>query len=159
MTELPSAFGDLIERIDHISMAVWSLAAAVPLAELVGGTFRTGGIQRRDNFKWAQWDLPKGKLEMVEPLDPEDEGSFLVRFLRTRGEGLHHLTFKVTDIAAAVAKAEDLGFVVTGYNAEHEGWKEAFVHPGSSHGVLIQLAEFPDSPMPEHTLDDVISMR
>lgn len=159
MDALPPDFDDVIERIDHISMAVWSLAEAVPFAELIGGTFRSGGIQRREGFKWAHWDLPHGKLEMVQPLDAEDGGNFLVRFLSTRGEGLHHLTFKVTDIDAAVARARELGFAVTGYNTEHPTWKEAFVHPGSSHGVLIQLAEFPDTPMPERTLDDVISMR
>lgn len=159
MDQLPPQLDDLIERIDHVSMAVWSLAAAVPFADLIGGRFRSGGIQRRDNFKWAQWDLPGGKLEMVQPLDPDDDSNFLVRFLNGRGEGLHHLTVKVSDIDLAVDRARELGFEVTGYNAEHEDWKEAFVHPASSNGVLVQLAEFTDTPMPERTLDDVISMR
>lgn len=154
----PSSFGPLVERLDHVAVAVWDLGDAAPLAELMGGTFRTGGIQRRDAFRWAQWDLPGGKLEILQPLDALDDDSFLVRFLRGRGPGLHHVTLKVTDIAAAVARARELGFEVTGLSTEFEGWKEAFVHPSSAHGVLIQLAEFDEIPVPRRTLDDVLSM-
>jgi len=57
---------------------------------------------------------------------------------------MHHLTFKVSDIGRAVARARELGFTVVGFDDSEEDWKEAFVHPASAHGVLIQLAEFPD---------------
>jgi hypothetical protein len=50
----------------------------------------------------------------------------------------------VHDIDDAVTRAQDLGFEVVGRNTANEGWREAFIHPRSSHGVLIQLAEFDD---------------
>ncbi|RPI23238.1 MAG: VOC family protein [Actinobacteria bacterium] len=148
---------DVIERLDHVSIAVWDIAAAAHLPDLLGGRFRDGGLSHRRDFRWAQWDLPFGKLEMIAPIDPGGD-NFLTRFLREHGEGPHHLTFKVGDIEHAVARAEELGFEVVGRNTEHDGWKEAFIHPRSSHGVLIQLAEFDDRwRTTGRTLDDALS--
>jgi methylmalonyl-CoA/ethylmalonyl-CoA epimerase len=95
---------------------------------------------------------------MIEPVDPLDTENFLVRFLRDRGEGVHHLTFKITDIEEAVARAERLGFEVVGVDLSYEPWKEAFIHPKGANGVLIQIAEWADQPPPEgHTLDDALA--
>jgi methylmalonyl-CoA/ethylmalonyl-CoA epimerase len=134
---------DVIERLDHVSIAVWDIAAASHLPAFLGGRFRDGGLSHARDFRWAQWDLPFGKLEMIAPIDAEAD-TFLTRFLGDHGEGPHHLTFKVTDIDEAVARANELGFEVVGENTANEGWREAFIHPRSSHGVLIQLAEFDD---------------
>lgn len=104
-----------------------------------------------------QFDLPgPSKLELIEPLDPDDPNNFLVRFLETSGEGIHHVTLKVTDIQTAIARAIELGMAVVGVNVGHESWKEAFVHPRSANGVLVQLAEWTDGPVSGRTLADVI---
>ncbi len=150
--------GDCIERFDHVSIAVNDIRAAVPLATLMGGTFFDGGLNHIGDFWWAQWELPQGRLEMIEPVHPADSDNFLVRFLRDRGEGVHHLTFKVTDIEEAVARAEGLGFEVLGVDLSHDFWKEAFVHPRGASGVLVQLAEWIDKTPPEgHTLEDALA--
>lgn len=135
---------DVIERFDHVSIAVRDIEIAQTLVDLLGGTHIGGGLSYALDFRWIQFDLPgQGRLEMISPVidDPEN---FLNRYLDENGEGLHHLTFKVNDIHKAVARAKELGFTVVGFNVEEEDWKEAFVHPASAHGVLIQLAEFPD---------------
>jgi methylmalonyl-CoA/ethylmalonyl-CoA epimerase len=135
---------DVIERFDHVSIAVRDIEIAQTLVDLLGGTHIGGGFSYARDFRWIQFDLPgQGRLEMISPVidDPEN---FLNRYLDEHGEGLHHLTFKVNDIHKAVARAKELGFTVVGFNVEEEDWKEAFVHPASAHGVLIQLAEFPD---------------
>jgi methylmalonyl-CoA/ethylmalonyl-CoA epimerase len=109
----------------------------------MGGRFVQGGDTER--FRWAQWALPgHGKLELIQPLDPSAADDFLTRFLRDRGPGLHHLTFRVHDLLDAVDAARAMGFEVTGVSPDGE-WKEAFVHPRSSQGTLIQLAEWDDS--------------
>jgi len=101
-------------------------------------------LSHAGDFRWIQFDLPgQGRLEMISPI-VEDGENFLNRYLDEHGEGLHHLTFKVTDIGKAVARAKELGFTVVGFNDSDPDWKEAFVHPASAHGVLIQLAEFED---------------
>lgn len=142
--EAVEQLGPVIERFDHVSMAVHDIDAAGPLITLLGGEHFDGGINPWGEFSWAQYNLPGwGRLELIAPLSP-DADHFIRRFLAERGEGLHHLTFKVYDINEAMERATELGFTVTGFDDRLDDWKEAFIHPRSSHGVLIQLAEFPD---------------
>ena len=147
MTDIESmheGLQDFIERFDHVSIAVHDIGLAQTLVDLLGGTHIGGGLSNEGDFEWIQFDLPgQGRLEMISPI-LDDKSNFLTRYLDEHGEGLHHLTFKVHDIEAAVARARSLGFTVVGFNDTNEDWKEAFVHPASAHGVLIQLAEFPD---------------
>jgi len=79
-----------------------------------------------------------------------------VRFLATNGEGIHHLTLKVTDIEEAITRASALELDVVGIDLSNDGWKEAFVHPKSASGVLVQLAEWTDRPAPDLQLEDVL---
>jgi catechol 2,3-dioxygenase-like lactoylglutathione lyase family enzyme len=155
----PAAIDDLVERFDHVSVAVSDIRSALPLVEIMGGRLRSGGVNPA-GFRWAQWYLPgSGKLEIVAPLDPDDKSHFLVRFLATRGPGLHHLTFKVRNIETAIARARDAGYDVVGVNLARETWKEAFLHPTSASGVLVQLAEFTDREPPSGiTIDDVLGV-
>jgi methylmalonyl-CoA/ethylmalonyl-CoA epimerase len=138
------ALAPVVERFDHVSVAVADIDATAPLLRLLGATYFDGGTSPKGDFTWSQYSLPGwGTLELIAPLVP-DPDHFIHRFLRERGEGLHHLTFKVFDIAEATRRATELGFLVTGYDDSFDDWKEAFVHPKSANGVLIQLAEFPD---------------
>ena len=147
MTDIESmhdGLQDVIERFDHVSIAVHDIKIAQTLVDLLGGSHIGGGLSHAGDFEWIQFDLPgQGRLEMISPI-VDDESNFLNRYLDENGEGLHHLTFKVHDIKVAVARAEELGFTVVGFDDTKADWKEAFVHPASAHGVLIQLAEFPD---------------
>jgi len=154
---LARELGDLVERFDHVSIAVPDIARALPLVEMLAGRFRSGGIAP-GGFRWAQWYLPgAGKLELVAPLDADDTSHFLVKFLAKRGPGLHHVTFKVSDINAAIARAEQAGFAVVDIDTSDAGWKEAFLHPRSASGVLVQIAEWNDrDDDPGVTIEDVL---
>ncbi len=154
----PAARHTLFERFDHLALAVADARAILPLLELLGGTYRTGGHHPTAGFRWIQYDLPAGpKIEILSPLDAGDDEHFLNRFLRERGEGPHHVTFKVSDIAAAVSAMRALGYEVVGENLAPASWKEAFVHPRSSHGLLIQLAQWEDGgDDPGRPLDEVL---
>ncbi len=141
-------FEGLIERFDHVAVATCDIRSMLPLVTLLEGRFRNGGESSR-GFRWAQWYLPgTAKIELLEPLDPSDGDHFLVRFLAGHGSGVHHLTFKVHDLTAAVGHAESLGYEVVGARLDRPHWKEAFLHPRSAHGVLIQLAEWTDRDAP-----------
>ncbi|MEN8041077.1 MAG: VOC family protein [Actinomycetota bacterium] len=145
--DLPTEHTELstfMERFDHVSIAVHDIEIAQKLVDLLGGTHIGGGLSHAGDFRWIQFDLPEqGRLEMISPV-VDDPDNFLNRYLEEHGEGIHHLTFKVTNIHEAVQRARDLGFSVVGFDDTKEDWKEAFVHPASAHGVLIQLAEFPE---------------
>jgi methylmalonyl-CoA/ethylmalonyl-CoA epimerase len=141
--DIADEFGPVIERFDHVSMAVHDIDAASSLLTLLGAAYFDGGTNPWGDFSWAQYDLPgSGRLELIAPLG-DDPDHFIRRFLNERGEGLHHLTFKVYDINEAVERATEMGFTVTGFDDRLDNWKEAFIHPRSSHGVLVQFAEFP----------------
>ena len=137
----------MIERFDHVSIGVRDIKAALPLVRLLGGELFDGGDSVDARFRWVQFTLPGGgKLELIAPLPGAAADHFLVRFLESRGEGVHHLTLKVSDIGRAIEQARDLGFTLVAIDLSHEHWKEAFVHPRSASGVLVQLAAWDDTP-------------
>lgn len=148
---------DLVESFDHFAIAVDAIESALPMVTGLGGTFHQGADHVRNRFRWIQFRLPGGAcLELLQPLGG---GSFLNRFLETRGEGLHHITFRVRDIEQAQARFSHTGLVTTGLHL-HPDWSEVFVHPKSGHGVLIQLAAWPESEnWRGYTLEDVMSGR
>ena len=122
---------------DHVAVAVHRIGdASAMVEEMLGGVRGETGEGR--GFRFQQWTFPGGIVELLEPLG---EGSFLQRFLADRGEGLHHITFKVADLPAWAARFRAAGYQVVGENYDNPGWREIFIHPKSAHGVLIQLAE------------------
>lgn len=153
----PIDLGAVVERFDHLSIAVSNIRGALPLVGMLGGKFRDGGDSQPGQFRWVQFDLPgTAKLELITPLDPTAADNFLVRFLDTNGEGAHHITLKVTDIKDAIRTAEGLGLKVVGVNLSNPNWREAFIHPKSANGVLVQLAEWPDGALSGKTLDEFL---
>ena len=133
-------------KVDHIAMATWDARGqARLLTEVLGATFFEGGDETNAGFRWLQFQLPGGKIEVLEPLHRD---GFLYRFLTKRGEGLHHVTLYVSDLASAIPTLESAGYAPVDVNLTHAEWKEAFLHPRDTSGVLIQLAQVPDVDAP-----------
>jgi methylmalonyl-CoA/ethylmalonyl-CoA epimerase len=131
-------------HLDHVAVAMEDrrTGRARYAAEL-GGAWVGGGPD--PGFWSEQVRFANGmKVEILEPLDVEDN-DFLRRFLDRNGPGPHHLTFKVTDLAAALGEVEAAGYRPVGVNLESEGWKEAFLHPKDAPGVVVQLAQSSES--------------
>ncbi len=130
-----------ITRLDHVAMAVWNVEEYLPfLTELFGMKVVDRWRSEEEKYAGVTLDLPGGGVqwEVVEPISGD---SFLSRFLKERGPGLHHVTFQVEDVekAAEVLRRRDIepfGGVRTGPT-----WKELFIHPRDSGGLLIQLFE------------------
>lgn len=123
---------------DHLAVALHSVKAALPLyRDALGGEYLMGGDSTDRTFRWVQFRFPGGgKVELLEPLG---EG-FLTRFLERRGEGLHHVTFKTDDVAAAIFELESRGYEVVDVDLDDPHWKEAFLRPSKAHGTLLQVA-------------------
>lgn len=122
---------------DHVAVAVRRISDALALfRDLLGGVPGEGGEGR--GFTFQQLTFPAGIVELLEPRGAD---SFLHRFLAARGEGLHHVTFKVRDLPGWAERLRRAGYRVVGEDYENPLWRELFVHPKSGHGVLIQLAE------------------
>jgi catechol 2,3-dioxygenase-like lactoylglutathione lyase family enzyme len=126
--------------LDHVAVAAerWTDAWPRYIGQL-GGSWVAGGPD--PGFASAQVRYGNGmRLEVLEPHEPE-KNDFLRRFLDHSGPGVHHFTFKVPDIAAALTDVQAAGIDPVGVNITHPDWKEAFVHPKSGPGVVIQLAQ------------------
>ena len=128
--------------MDHVAFATWDATAHVRLlTEVLGATFVDAGDEPHNGFRWLQFALPGGKIEIVEPLHRD---GFLYRFLTRRGEGMHHVTFYVKDLAQAIEQLRGASYAPVDINIAHDFWKEAFLHPRETDGVLIQLAQVGD---------------
>ncbi len=126
-------------RLDHVAVAFRDPRPAVQLyGELLGGRYVQGSSDWR-GFGFVQFEYPDGgRVEVIFP--GPDRGGFLPRFLERRGEGVHHMTFVVDDLAAEVARFRETGYEVVGEDHSDPSWREAFLSPGSAHGTVIQLA-------------------
>ncbi|HUF33973.1 MAG TPA: VOC family protein [Acidimicrobiales bacterium] len=126
--------------LDHVAVAVERHVDAWPryVGDL-GGRWLSGGDSI--GFAAAQVSYANGmKLEALQPASV-DRNDFLRRFLDASGPGVHHLTFKVADISAALAAAEGAGIQPVGVDLRDADWKEAFLHPKAARGVVVQLAQ------------------
>jgi methylmalonyl-CoA/ethylmalonyl-CoA epimerase len=138
--------------LDHVAIAVERHSDVFPMyARDLGGRWQSGGFS--GGFAPVQLQFAAGiRLEILAPHHIE-ENDFLRRFLDGNGPGPHHLTFKVGDIAAALAEAEAAGYRPVNVDLSQPQWKEAFLHPKDALGTVIQLAQSTEgewrSPPPE----------
>jgi methylmalonyl-CoA epimerase len=133
-------------KVDHVAMATWDARGpARMLTDILGAAFVDGADEDDAGFRWLQFQLPGGKIEVLEPLHRD---GFLYKFLTRRGEGLHHVTLYVADLAGAIPVLAGAGYTPVDVNLAHAQWKEAFLHPRDTSGVLIQLAQVPDPDAP-----------
>ena len=128
--------------LDHVAVAGPSIAELLPLyRDALGGRFIYGGIDDDPGFRTATFEYEGGGK--IELLDPTPGSPFLDSFLRRTGGlgGLHHVTFRVQDIAAAHAELDAQGVPHFGLLVGDPVWNELFIHPRDGSGVLVQLAQ------------------
>ncbi len=127
-------------KIDHIGIAVASIAETLPVYEALG--LRERHREEVPAQKVITAFLPAGESR-IELLEPTSEDSPVAKFLRKRGPGIHHLCFGVRDIDAAVADLEKKGFRLINSRpvAGADGKRIVFLHPDSGNGVLIELSQ------------------
>jgi methylmalonyl-CoA/ethylmalonyl-CoA epimerase len=127
---------------DHVAHAVPSIRELLPLyRDVLGGELAGGGFNEWGGHLAVHFTFPAGgRVELLEPLQPDSSsiGRFLER--NPRG-GLHHLTFKVSDLQAALERAAAGGYETFGTKVDEPAWQETYLHPRSTGGVLIQLVQ------------------
>lgn len=136
----------MIRGLDHIGIAVNDLEAAVRVyEEALGIVCRHRETVADQDVKTAFLPVGDTRLELLEPLSPEGP---VGRFLGRRGEGVHHLCFAVDDIRASLARCREAGATLIDEEPRLGADRKwvAFVHPKSTHGVLIELSQSAEGP-------------
>jgi methylmalonyl-CoA/ethylmalonyl-CoA epimerase len=139
-----------IKRVDHVSMAVWNIDDQLSFFTDVFGWKEAGRFRNEEaGFAGVVLDVPGGdgqRQMQWEILEPIGEDSFIAKFLRERGPGLHHVTLEVNDADKAADGLRTHEIEPFGGPRVSYDWKEMFVHPRASGGVLFQLYEQLDEP-------------
>ena len=127
--------------LDHIGIAVKDLGAALAFYRDALG-LEIEPPEEVASQKVRAHFIPVGEasLELLEATAPD---SPIARYVDKRGPGIHHITLRVDDIHAALARLKDKGIRLIDESPRPgaEGALIAFVHPASTHGVLVELKQ------------------
>jgi len=128
-----------ISHIEHIGIAVKSIDACLLYYENVLG-LKCYNIEEvaDQKVKTAFFKVGQTKIELLEPTS---EDSTIAKFIKKKGEGVHHIAFAVPDVAVALAEAESKGVQLIDKSPRMgaENLHIAFLHPKSTCSVLTEL--------------------
>jgi methylmalonyl-CoA epimerase len=133
--------GPLIGPIDHVGVAVTSLEAALPLfRDALGFRHHETETVETEKVRVAILYAGESRVELLEPMSAE---SPISKFLESRGPGIHHLAYRVADVAGEVERlrAAGLRFIEPAPRPGAQGCRVAFLHPKSAGGILTELVE------------------
>ena len=131
-----------ISQIEHIGIAVESIEKVLPYFENVLGLkcYKTEVVEDQ-KVKTAFLKVGEVKLELLEPTSPE---STIAAYLEKRGQGMHHMAFRVEDgVANALVEAEaaEIRLIDKAPRKGADSLNIAFLHPKSTVGILTELCE------------------
>jgi methylmalonyl-CoA epimerase len=129
-------------RIDHLGIAVESIAAARSFYEALGLRVTHEETVEHEGVRTAMIPVGESRVELLEPLGPE---TTVGRFLSKRGAGLHHVALHVDDIQAAWPELQGRGVTIVSPAVQigAGGHLYFFVHPKSTGGVLLEICQDP----------------
>jgi methylmalonyl-CoA epimerase len=127
-------------QIDHLGIAVKSLAAAKSIYEKLGLSVSPEETVEHEQVRLVMVPVGESRLELLEATS---ENSAIAKFIAKRGEGLHHVCLQVPDLTAVVErlKKDGVRLVSDEIKTGAGGHKYVFVHPSSAGGVLLELVE------------------
>lgn len=131
----------ILTEIDHVAIAVRDLEAAIDYyRKAFGAEVQHREVVESDGVDEALIKVADSYIQLTAATRPD---SPIARFIERRGEGLHHVGYRVEDCAAALASMVEAG--ATPIDPEprpgSRGTTVAFVHPKGSFGTLIELVE------------------
>ncbi len=131
----------MFDKIDHIGIAVKDLEKAIRLYRDQLG-LELKGIEEveEQKVKVAFFPVKESNLELLESTDPSGPVS---KFIEKRGEGFHHLSFRVSDLEGKLRQLKDQGIQLLDEKPRYGagGAKIAFLNPKSTGGILIELCQ------------------
>jgi methylmalonyl-CoA/ethylmalonyl-CoA epimerase len=130
-----------MQKVEHIGIAVKSLADSVPLFEklLKTNCYKTEPVES-EKVNTAFFRQGETKIELLESSDPE---GVIARFIEKKGEGMHHIAFEVDDIEAEMKRLKEEGFVLLQEKPKPGADNKlvCFLHPKTTNGLLVELCQ------------------
>ena len=129
--------------IEHIAIAVKDLDTSSPFwKHILQIPHRSTEVVESEGVTTDIYDTKKGKVELLESRGSDTP---VGKFLSKKGEGIHHVCFEVDDIYTAISELKEKNIDIINDNPSvgAEGYKIIFIHPKSTGGVLVELAEKP----------------
>ena len=131
----------LLTEIDHVAIAVRDLEAAVDYYRATFGA----EVEHRERIDsdGVEEALIKVADSYIQLLTPTSDSSPVAKYLEKKGEGIHHVGYRVADCAAALQAVKDQGAQVIDDKPRpgSRGTTVAFVHPKGAFGTLIELVQ------------------
>jgi methylmalonyl-CoA epimerase len=127
--------------IEHLGIAVKDLANDAPFwNHILNIEHQSTEVVEDQSVTTDIYDTGNGKIELLESTKP---GSVIAKFIEKRGAGIHHVCFEVEDIYLAIKELKENNIHVLSDEPSTgaEGYKVVFIHPKSTGGVLVELAE------------------
>ena len=131
----------MLKKINHIAIAVNNIEEAAKFYQTILGLNLSGvEVVTAQKTKVGFLKIGESNIELVQPAEPD---SPLVKFLETKGQGIHHICFEVNDLEAEVKDFVKKGVTMIDQKPRRgaHDTQVAFIHPKSSGGVLIELCE------------------
>ena len=130
----------MIRRIAHIAIATDSIGVTSQFYKSLGLQLDRVEVVSDQKVKVAVMSIGDSAIEFIEPTESD---SPISSFLSRRGNGLHHISLEVDDVAARLEdlKARNVRLIDEQPRVGADGRLIAFIHPDSTGGVLIELTE------------------
>ena len=131
----------LFTEIDHVAIAVTDLEGAIAwYEEAFGATVEHREIVESDGVEEALLKVADSYIQLLTPTNDE---SPVAKYLAKKGEGLHHVGYRVADCAQALAAVKASGgrVIDDAPRPGSRGTTVAFIHPKTSFGTLIELVQ------------------
>ena len=128
-------------KIDHIGIATEHLEDGLAIwRDSLGLTVQETEEVAEQRVRVAMLPIGDTRVELLEPTTPD---SAVGKFLAKRGPGIHHIAVEVEDINASLAELKSKGARLIDERPRigAGGCLVAFVHPTSTHGVLLELVQ------------------
>ncbi len=128
-----------MQKLEHIGIAVKSLSHSIPLFESLLNTncYKKEEVDS-EGVITAFFSIGNQKIELLESMSPD---GIIDKFIKKRGEGIHHIAFTVPDIEAEMKRLVAAGFVLLNDKPRPgaDNKMVCFLHPGNTNSVLIEL--------------------
>ena len=130
-----------MKKIEHLGIAVKDISSANAVYEqLLGVAPYKQEEVNSENVLTSFFRVGTNKIELLQATHQD---SAIAKFIEKRGEGLHHVAFDVADIHSEMARLKEAGFRLLSDEPKQGADNKliCFVHPKSTHGVLIELCQ------------------